>query len=91
LVANRIDLMTRLSYSINAGTYATPYALLPRQFSGIVTAGIPTPLFGGTQVTASLAIDAGKLLPNSVGGYIGLRKTGVLSKRPARRIVSPRQ
>jgi len=91
LVANRIDLMTRLSYSINAGTYATPYALLPRQFSGIVTAGIPTPLFGGTQATASLAIDAGKLLPNSVGGYIGLRKTGVLSKRPARRIVSPRQ
>jgi hypothetical protein len=42
-------------------------------------------------VTASLAVDAGKLLPNSVGGYIGLRKTGMLNKRADQRIVSPRQ
>ncbi|QKZ11946.1 capsule assembly Wzi family protein [Spirosoma sp. KUDC1026] len=90
IVANRIDLTGRLSYSINAGTYATPYGTLPRQFSGIITAGIPTSLFGDTQLTASLAVDAGKLLPNSVGGYIGLRKKGLLNSRPAQRIVSPR-
>jgi hypothetical protein len=90
VLANKIDLITRLSYSLNAGTYATPYAKLPRQFSGIVTAGIPTSLFGGTQLTASLAIDAGELLPNSVGAYVGLRKSGILNSRPPRRFVSPR-
>lgn len=90
LVLNKVDMTARLSFSRNAGTYAVPYTSIPMQFSGLLTASIPLSLFGGTVLNGSLAVDAGELLPNSVGAYVGLRKTGLLSgKRPV--IISPRR
>jgi len=90
LVADRVDVTARLSYSLNAGTYPIPYLNIPRQFSGLLTAAVPIGLFGGTTLNGSLAVDVGKLLPNSVGGYISLRKTGVLGGS-RRAMVSPRK
>lgn len=85
LLFDKIDLTTRLSYSINAGTYDSPLITLPRQFSGLLTLAAPVNILGGTTLTGSLAVDSGELLPNSVGGYISLRKAGVLGgqQRPA--------
>jgi hypothetical protein len=84
LVFNKVDIVSRLSFSRNAGTYAVPYLRIPGQFSGLLTASLPTNLFGGTILNGSLAVDSGGLLPNSVGGYISLRKTGIINrKRPA--------
>jgi hypothetical protein len=84
LVFNKVDITSRLSFSRNAGTYAVLYLHIPGQFSGLLTASLPINLFGGTVLNGSLAIDSGGLLPNSVGGYISLRKTGVINrKRPA--------
>ncbi|QDK83078.1 capsule assembly Wzi family protein [Spirosoma sp. KCTC 42546] len=90
LVFNKVDLIARLSFSKNAGTYAIPYLTIPSQFSGLFTASLPLNLFGGTILNGSFAVDAGELLPNSVGAYVGLRKTGMLSgKRQV--IISPRR
>lgn len=89
LIADKIDVTARLSYSLNAGTYAIPYLTIPAQFSGLLTASVPINLLGGTTLNGSLAVDTGKLLPNSVGGYISLRKTGVLGRR-RRTLASPR-
>ena len=79
LLFDRIDFVTRLSYSLNAGTYDVPYSTLPHQFSGLLTFSVPVNVLGGVSINGSVAADAGKLLPGSVGGYIGLRKTGFLS------------
>lgn len=85
LLFRTVDVTTRLSYSLNAGTYPTPYRTIPRQFSGLLTASIPLSIFGGAMLNASVALDQGGLLPNSVGGYLGLRKTGLLGGRGAAR------
>ena len=90
LVFNKVDMTARLSFSRNAGTYPVPYINIPSQFSGLLTVSVPLNLFGGTVLNGSLAIDAGELLPNSVGAYVSLRKIGLLSgKRPV--IISPRR
>ncbi|GAB4007749.1 hypothetical protein GCM10028808_12200 [Spirosoma migulaei] len=90
LVFNKVDIVARFSFSRNAGTYPVPYVGIPAQFSGLFTASVPLNLFGGTILNGSFAVDAGELLPNSIGAYIGLRKTGLLSgKRPV--IISPRR
>lgn len=81
LVYNKLDLTARLSYSVNAGTYPMPYLAMPRQVSGMLTAALPVGLFGGTVLSGSLAVDAGSLLPKSVGGYVSLRKSGVLGRK----------
>ncbi|GAB3506042.1 capsule assembly Wzi family protein [Spirosoma knui] len=81
LLFNKIELLTKLSYSLNAGTYATPYVTVPTQFSGLLTASVPLNVLGGTMLNGSFAVDAGGLLPNSIGGYIGIRKTGLLGTR----------
>jgi len=91
LVVGKVDITTRLSFSKNAGTYVTPYLTLPREFSGLLTASIPVNLFGGTVLNGSLAVDSGELLPNSVGGYVSLRKIGVFERqRKSRSVLSPR-
>ncbi|RYC68551.1 capsule assembly Wzi family protein [Spirosoma sordidisoli] len=82
LLFGTVDVTTRLSYSINAGTYPSPYLTLPTQFSGLLTASVPLNILGGTTLNGSLALDSGGLLPNSVGAYLGLRKSGLFS-RPA--------
>ncbi|MBC3783831.1 capsule assembly Wzi family protein [Spirosoma utsteinense] len=81
LLFDKVDLTTRLSISKNAGTYPVPYLELPMQFSGILTASVPLNWLGGVSLNGSVAIDAGGLLHNSVGGYLGLRKNGLLSGR----------
>ncbi len=80
-VQTRWDVTTRFSYSRNAGTYPVPYPKTVGQFSGLVLVSTATDWLGGTRLTGSLALDAGDLLPTSVGVYIGLRKTGVLRLR----------
>ncbi|QJW88310.1 hypothetical protein HNV11_02440 [Spirosoma taeanense] len=89
-----VELTTRLSFSKNAGTYNVPYPLMPRQFSGVLSLGLPLPILGGTVLSGSIAADSGGLFPNSVGGYLGIRKTGFLGKPQGSRsapINSPRQ
>lgn len=81
LLFDTVALTTRLSVSDNAGTYPNPYLNIPRQFSGLLTASVPLSWLGGTILNGSVAIDRGGLLPNSVGAYVGLRKTGLLGGR----------
>lgn len=73
----QIHWQTKLSYSQNFGTYDTPYPAGTNQFSALVTLTGPVylPGLGRCQLNTSLALDNGKLLQNSVGGYLGLRKT----------------
>ncbi|ARK13557.2 capsule assembly Wzi family protein [Fibrella sp. ES10-3-2-2] len=80
LVSGSLQLTTRLSLSQNFGLYSLPYANGLTQFSGLLTAAFPIAAFGGTTLSSSLGVDAGGLLPNSVGVYVGLRKTGLLSR-----------
>jgi hypothetical protein len=79
LIQNKIELTTRLSLSRNLGTYAAPFPGAPVQFSGFVSAAMPVQWLGGATLSGSLALDAGGLLPSSVGVYVGLRKTGLLN------------
>ena len=88
LLYNKINVSTRLSYSRNAGTYQQPYVTLPAQFSGLLTASMPVNLLGETMLNGSLAFDVGGLLPNSVGVYVGLRRSGLLRKRSATKSAS---
>ncbi|AQG81310.1 capsule assembly Wzi family protein [Spirosoma montaniterrae] len=88
LLLNKVELTTRLSYGRNAGTYGTPYVPIVSQFSGLLTASVPLTILGGVVLNSSFGFDAGGLLPNSVGGYVGIRKTGILKRRPA--VPSPR-
>ncbi|WP_080059040.1 capsule assembly Wzi family protein [Spirosoma aerolatum] len=91
LLGGKVDVTTRLSFSRNAGSYANPYVSIPGQFSGLLTASIPVNLFGGTVLNGALALDSGELLPNSVGGYISLRKTGMFGRQQKpRSVLSPR-
>jgi hypothetical protein len=83
LLFNKIDISTRLSTSRNAGTYNNPYASVPRQFSGLFTVSVPLNWLGGVVLNGSVALDSGELLPNSVGGYLGIRKTGLLGSKAA--------
>ena len=80
MISGKIQVVTRLSFSRNLGTYPMPYPDAPTQFSGLLTAAVPVRAFGGTTLTSSLGLDLGGLLPNSVGMYVGLRKTGLLSQ-----------
>lgn len=81
LLFSKIELLTKLSISKNAGTYNVPYPTLPTQFSGLLMASVPIDWLGGTVLGGSLAVDAGGLLPNSVGGYVYLRRTGWLGRQ----------
>ena len=80
LINSRIEMTSRLSFSRNLGTYGEPFPTQPGQFSGLLTAAVPTALFGGALLSGSLGIDLGELLPTSVGVCVGLRKTGLLGK-----------
>lgn len=64
----------RLSYSRNYGTFTVPYPTPYGQVSALANVRYRLPRLAGTQLTASLAVDQGKLLPNTVGGFIGLRR-----------------
>jgi Capsule assembly protein Wzi len=74
-LAQRISLMAKLSYSRNWGIPGEPLPDRPTQWSSVIQAGTSPPWLGGMGLTASLAADFGLLYPNTVGGYVGLRKT----------------
>lgn len=76
-VNQRIAWLMKLSYSQNFGTYPNPYSPGTNQFSGLLQVAAPVRLgnSGEYQLNASLALDQGKLLYNSTGLYVGLRKT----------------
>lgn len=69
---NRLTWTTRLAYSQNYGTFLRPYPSPLGQFSALLTA--QAPLRSSLTLTGSLALDRGRLLPNTVGGYVGLTK-----------------
>ena len=64
----------RLSYSRNYGTFSVPYPTPYGQLSALIGVQWRLPQLAGTQLTASLAVDQGKLLPNTIGGFVGLRR-----------------
>ncbi|MBO0950277.1 capsule assembly Wzi family protein [Fibrella forsythiae] len=90
LISGTVHITSRLSLSQNLGTYSVPYPDAPTQFSGLLTAALPISAFGGTMLSSSLGIDVGGLLPNSVGVYVGLRKTGLLGNSSSSKVVSTR-
>jgi len=64
------------TYSINYGSYLTPFDQATKQLSVFISAEKKMPFWRGTSVIASLASDYGKLYPNATGLLIGLRKNG---------------
>ncbi|MFD1142290.1 capsule assembly Wzi family protein [Larkinella insperata] len=68
--------MGKLSYSDNIGTYNEPYYDSPKQLSSMLSLMAPVTLgaLGDFQISAIFASDSGKLLYNSTGGYLGVRK-----------------
>ena len=56
LFINKVDVLARLSFSRNAGTYPEAYLSIPKQFSGLLTASIPVNLLGGTTLTGPLQL-----------------------------------
>ncbi len=84
-VYQRLQWLMKLSYSQNFGTYGSPYPAGTNQFSGLLQVATPLqlPALGECQLNASLALDQGKLLYNSTGLYVGLRKA--LASRTATR------
>ncbi|WP_338875280.1 capsule assembly Wzi family protein [Spirosoma sp. SC4-14] len=74
-VANRLQLLAKMSYSRNLGVPGEPLPGTPTQWASLVQVGMPLSWLGGMSLTASVAADVGQLYVNSIGGYVGLRKT----------------
>ncbi len=68
-------LTLRASYSRNFGTYNQPYPQPFRQFSTLLSAQWRLGGWSGTTLTTTVARDQGELFPNSVGGFVSLRKS----------------
>ena len=69
-----LDWTFRLSFSRNYGTFSDPYPVAYGQLSALANVQWLMPRLTNSQLTASLAMDQGQLLPNTLGGFIGLRK-----------------
>lgn len=74
-IGRQLNLMAKVSYSRNLGTYGIVFSNQPRQLSSIIQLGMPLSWLGGLSLTASVSADFGQLYTNAVGGYVGLRKT----------------
>ena len=74
-VAQRMNLVAKVSYSRNYGVPGEPLPGAPMQLSSLVQVGMPLSWLGGLSLTASAAADFGQLYTNAVGAYVGLRKT----------------
>ncbi|GAB3910725.1 capsule assembly Wzi family protein [Larkinella knui] len=72
----RVEWLGKLSYSSNIGTYNEPYYNNPKQWSSLFSLMAPVSLggLGDFQINASFASDYGRLLYDSTGGYLGIRK-----------------
>ncbi len=68
-------LTMRTSYSRNFGSYKQPYPQVFHQLSTYLSAQWPIGNRSGTSLTTSVALDQGELMPNSIGGYISLKKS----------------
>lgn len=66
---------TKLSYSLNYGTYDGPIQPAAQQFSGALWVVAPLSVSRGLTLRASLAVDHGTLYQNTIGASISLRKT----------------
>lgn len=75
LVARRVDVLAKFSYSLNEGTYDIPLADRPRQFSSMLQLMLPVRWLGGSVLTAAVAADTGQLYENAFGSYLSIRKT----------------
>lgn len=73
-IGTAVNWTIRLSYSRNYGTFSRTYETPYSQVSALANAHWRLPRLANTQLITSLALDQGQLLPNTVGGFIGLRK-----------------
>ncbi|MBN8826905.1 MULTISPECIES: capsule assembly Wzi family protein [unclassified Spirosoma] len=76
-IAQQLQWQSRISYSMNEGTYDIPYPVGTGQLSVLMKLSGPIqfPGLGRCHISTSVGWDRGKLLSNSVGGYLGLRKS----------------
>jgi hypothetical protein len=70
----KIDWLTKLSYSSNSGTFDLAFENSPKQFSGLLTLQTKADLLGGTIIKGSFAADIGDLYRKNYGFSLGLRK-----------------
>lgn len=73
----KATIVVRTSYSKNYGTFRDPpvNTNYPTQFSGLITVQIPLSHWNNLALACKLSIDNGGLYTNTVGGYIGLKKS----------------
>ena len=71
----KLHFLSKLSYSLNYGTYGFPYESVPKQFSGLLQVDGQIGLWEGLEWNAAIALDQGQLYTNTLGGKIGIRKT----------------
>lgn len=71
----KINWFTKLSYSINSGTYHAPFSGSPSQFSGIFMIQTKIDKIPGLAVGCAYAADIGKLYPNERGFRLNIRKS----------------
>lgn len=74
-LAGKIDVIAKVSYSENKGTYNYPFPKTLPQWSSILQFGLPVSWLGGSWLTAAVSVDSGQLYENATGGFISLRKT----------------
>jgi len=71
----RVGWETKLTYTLNWGTYRLPLTPAPlSQFSGLVRARTAFAALGGLEANVALGLDKGGLYDAAVGMYLGLRK-----------------
>jgi hypothetical protein len=66
------------TYSMNYGTYLTPFEKQTTQISVSLSAEKKMSLFRGTYVFSGITADYGALYPNATALFLGLRKKGLL-------------
>jgi hypothetical protein len=74
LLLQRIRLTGRLAWSRNFGSYNEPYSPVYEQVSALLTGQGQLPRLPNIWLTASVAVDQGRLYPNAVGGFVSLQK-----------------
>ena len=82
LVASRVLLRAKVSYSQNFGNNNVAFNPEVRQLSSFLGFELPAFIWGNTRLVGQVAYDRGDLYPTAVGMYLGLRTTG-WSTRPA--------
>lgn len=75
-LARKMDLILKMSYSNNRGTYRFPYGSVRNQFSCLIETNIPLqlPIIRQAVLNCRIGLDRGALLASSTGFYFGIRK-----------------